>query len=407
MCGRFMGGLDAWANEAILGGGEFVFPESGEGVSMLICPTRHAVIAYWIVCSIAVWGMIVGATRAYAEPASAAATEPAEVTMYTMILLHEPGVTAELKLTPQQSSTIGALLTEVEYPFFLLRDATAEQRNKELPPIQESLRQKLSTALNASQRSRLSQLVFQARGSGAIVSPENVAKLGLSEDQIQRIAKIHQETKSTLEQIDKNGAGRKVAEQATLRSKRYTQEYADIVALLNDKQRPLLAGMIGKSFDLARLKWVATTAPELRNVEAWINSQPLELKQLRGKVVIVHFWAFGCINCIRNLPCYQRWYEKFPADQVAIVGIHTPETDSERSVDNLRAKVTEYGIKYPVAFDAKSDNWRAWANNMWPSVYVIDKQGRVRTWWYGELNWQGTPGEDIFRKRIEAILEEK
>jgi thiol-disulfide isomerase/thioredoxin len=148
-------------------------------------------------------------------------------------------------------------------------------------------------------------------------------------------------------------------------------------------------------------------APELRQVDGWINTEPLTLRELRGKVVVVHFWAFGCINCIRNLPHYQAWYERFPPKQVTIVGIHTPETESERSLDNLRRKVEEYKIAYPVAFDAKSENWKAWANNMWPSVYLIDKQGHVRQWWYGELNWQGAKGEESMRSKIQELIDEK
>jgi hypothetical protein len=92
---------------------------------------------------------------------------------------------------------------------------------------------------------------------------------------------------------------------------------------------------------------------------------------------------------------------------VTIIGIHTPETESERSLDNLRRNVTERGIKYPVAFDAASKNWQAWANNMWPSVYLIDKRGQVRAWWYGELNWQGGHGEEQMRKKIEELVAEK
>ena len=173
------------------------------------------------------------------------------------------------------------------------------------------------------------------------------------------------------------------------------------------QQQTQLSQLLGKPFDLDRVTKVGCVAPELRDVSAWINSSPLTLQQLRGKVVVVHFWAFGCINCIRNLPHYDSWNEKFAKSGLTIVGMHTPETESERSLENLKRQVNERKIEYPVAFDASAQNWKAWANDMWPSVYLIDKQGRVRNWWYGELNWKGATGEEFFRKRIEELLNEK
>jgi len=165
--------------------------------------------------------------------------------------------------------------------------------------------------------------------------------------------------------------------------------------------------LVGKPFDLSRIVRVGAMAPELTGVNSWINSPPLSLQGLRGKVVVVHFCAFGCINCVHNLPHYQSWYQKFPKSQLAIVGIHTPETQTERNLDNLRGNVAERAIEYPVAVDLDAEYLKAWGNNIWPSVYLVDKQGRVRGWWYGELNWQEARGEESMRKKIEELLAEK
>jgi peroxiredoxin len=89
-----------------------------------------------------------------------------------------------------------------------------------------------------------------------------------------------------------------------------------------------------------------------------------------------------------------------------VLGIHTPESAGERNVDNIRRKMTENGIEFPIAVDNDKANWNAWANNMWPSTYLIDKKGYVRYWWYGELNWKGTEGEKMFREKIEELLAE-
>ena len=144
----------------------------------------------------------------------------------------------------------------------------------------------------------------------------------------------------------------------------------------------------------------------MEGVTTWINAAPVSLAQSRGKVVVVHFYAFGCINCIRNLPHYSAWFERFSRDKVAIIGIHRPETEAERDVEKVRQKSKEAGIQYPIAVDNESHNWNAWANPVWPSVYLIDKRGFVRYWWYGELNWQNAQGELWMRNKIAELSAE-
>jgi hypothetical protein len=90
-----------------------------------------------------------------------------------------------------------------------------------------------------------------------------------------------------------------------------------------------------------------------------------------------------------------------------VLGIHAPETEAEHDIEKLRAKVVANGLAYPVAIDNRQHTWRAWANKMWPSVYLIDKRGHVRYWWYGELNWEGAKGEQYLRQRIEELLAEE
>lgn len=164
--------------------------------------------------------------------------------------------------------------------------------------------------------------------------------------------------------------------------------------------------MMGPAFDLGRVRQRACRAPELQPVEAWVNSGPVTFEAMRGKVVIVHFYAFGCINCVRNLPHYSQWQADFPPDQVCIIGIHRPETESERVVEEVRRRAEEAGLSHSIAVDNQSRNWDAWANQIWPSVYLIDKEGFVRYWWYGELNWQGAQGQRWMRARIEELLAE-
>jgi thiol-disulfide isomerase/thioredoxin len=150
-----------------------------------------------------------------------------------------------------------------------------------------------------------------------------------------------------------------------------------------------------------------TPAPELQGIDEWINSKPLSLKDLKGKVVVVHFWTFGCINCIHNYPHYAGWHKDFAAKDVVVIGIHTPETLAEKKIDRVRKKVKDNRMKYPIAVDCSAKTWQTWGNRLWPSVYLIDRKGNVRYRWDGELNWKETKGETIMRKKIEELLAEK
>jgi thiol-disulfide isomerase/thioredoxin len=136
----------------------------------------------------------------------------------------------------------------------------------------------------------------------------------------------------------------------------------------------------------------------------WLNTdKPVTFE--KGKVYVVHFWTFGCINCKRNLPHYDKWVKKFGKD-VTFIGVHTPETESEKKFENVKEAVKKYNIGYPVLFDPKNENWNRWQQQWWPTVYLIDKQGRVRYYWMGELEWQGAGGEAKMRRFIEQLLRE-
>lgn len=161
-----------------------------------------------------------------------------------------------------------------------------------------------------------------------------------------------------------------------------------------------------QSIDWAQVEERACRAPELAGVSAWINSPELTLASQRGRVVVLHFFAIDCGNCVANLPHYNRWYEAYEASRVKIIGIHRPETSRERSVDHVRAKLAKYVVTHPVLIDNDSKNWDAWANQVWPSIYLIDKAGFVRYWWYGELEYQGRGGNGWMRKRINELQQE-
>ena len=127
----------------------------------------------------------------------------------------------------------------------------------------------------------------------------------------------------------------------------------------------------------------ASRAPELAP-GTWINSEALTLKDLRGRVVLIEFWTFGCYNCRNTLPFVKRWHERYSDKGLTIVGVHSPELPEEQKVENVRREVGSLGIKYPVVTDNDYETWKAYNVAAWPTIFVLDKTGRVRWMHVGE-----------------------
>jgi cytochrome c biogenesis protein CcdA/thiol-disulfide isomerase/thioredoxin len=139
-------------------------------------------------------------------------------------------------------------------------------------------------------------------------------------------------------------------------------------------------------------------APELAGITAWINSDPVTLASLRGKVVLVHFWTFGCINCIHVQPYVKAWYDRYAADGLVVIGVHTPELSFERDIENVRNAVADANVRFPVAFDPAYATWDAFGNHYWPAFYLVDKTGRIRHAHFGEGDYDGT--EQVIRELL-------
>jgi cytochrome c biogenesis protein CcdA/thiol-disulfide isomerase/thioredoxin len=134
-------------------------------------------------------------------------------------------------------------------------------------------------------------------------------------------------------------------------------------------------------------------APDFTGIKAWLNTpdgMPLTLESLRGKVVLVDFWTYSCVNCLRTLPYLEAWYRTYAKDGFVIVGVHTPEFAFEHDVSNVRMATHEYGIRYPVAIDDDYGTWNAYNNEYWPAEYLIDAQGRIREAKFGEGDYSKT-----------------
>jgi cytochrome c biogenesis protein CcdA/thiol-disulfide isomerase/thioredoxin len=145
---------------------------------------------------------------------------------------------------------------------------------------------------------------------------------------------------------------------------------------------------------------VEGTFPSLAGATGWLNSPPLMPASLKGKVVLVDFWTYSCINCLRSLPYIKAWAAKYKDHGLVVIGVHAPEFAFERDPDNVRRAVHDLGVTYPVALDSNLAIWRAFNNNYWPAHYFIDAQGRIRAHHFGEGEY------DASERIIQTLLKE-
>jgi len=136
-------------------------------------------------------------------------------------------------------------------------------------------------------------------------------------------------------------------------------------------------------------------APEIGGIFNWINSEPLKIEELKGKVVLIDFWTYSCINCIRTFPYLRDWYEKYNDKGLVMIGIHTPEFNFEKKIENVERAVDEFDVKWAVAMDNDYVTWRNFRNNWWPRKFLIDKDGRIR---YDHI------GEGAYKETEEQIV---
>jgi thiol-disulfide isomerase/thioredoxin len=142
----------------------------------------------------------------------------------------------------------------------------------------------------------------------------------------------------------------------------------------------------------------AAPAPDFVGIANWINSSPLSMQQLRGKVVLVDFWTYDCINCLHVLPYVKGWHQKYKDQGLVVVGVHTPEYGFERNLDNLKTAVQRNGITFPVAQDNRYETWTAYNNQFWPAFYLVDRKGEVVYTHFGEGDYAQT--EATIRKLL-------
>lgn len=142
------------------------------------------------------------------------------------------------------------------------------------------------------------------------------------------------------------------------------------------------------------------STPEFSGLRGWLNTSPLTMAGLRGKVVLLDFWTYSCVNCIRSLPHMKQLHERYGGNRFVLVGVHTPEFEFERLPENVAAAVKRFGIEYPVALDSENTTWKLYGNQYWPRQTLIDSRGTVRWEHAGEGDY------DKMEDRIRDLLKE-
>lgn len=323
------------------------------------------------------------------------------------ILVHEPAVLQELKLSTSQRQAFGKLIDDLDLRVFPLRNQPQDEILPALDEIFNDAKQGMKAILQPAQDKRLNEIFMRRLGTAALLQDDAASRMQYSDFQRKEIEKIVTDAQTAVTALEKEvseGKPREPVQKKFVALK--TDEQRKILKLLTPAQQATWRELVGADFDMTKLGRPIFKAPELVNTDEWINSSPLRLEELRGKVVVVHFYAYGCSNCIHNYPWYREWHAAFQDKEVVLIGIHTPETSSERESANVRSKAAEEKFAFPVLIDGNKQNWNAWGNSMWPSVYLIDKRGYLRQFWPGELNWQGANGEKYMRRWIERLLAE-
>ena len=340
----------------------------------------------------------VGSKRALSQ----AVEEEPLIPQNLLKLVHTPEVQKELGL--EGDARMLDVLRNIDRVWWPSRNLPEEKQVETTRELEKRLFDALGKILSPAKMRRFREVEMQSQGTRALLLPHVVKAVGLDAKAQRTIKAAFLETDLLARQLNEKRGGDADLEKQ-LRAVR-EKELSLLNGLLTNSKRRELGKLIGEPFSLTELKRIYPLAPELIDSEEWAGTGRTALESERGKVVLVHFYAFQCHNCVANFKHYNRWYETLSKKGVTVIGIQTPETNAERDSKLVQQAAKEQGFGFPVLIDLKSSNWDAWGNTMWPTVYVIDKNGYIRSWWQGELNWQGATGDQTIETLVDELLKE-
>jgi len=324
-----------------------------------------------------------------------------------LMLIRDPVVHGELKLDDEQTKAVNALTDELDPRMWRTRNQPPQKAEEEIRKLTAVAEERMAEILSFAQGKRLEQIRYRVAGMEALLGEKVSEKLKLAADQESQIEKLIQKTEKAADALRRKARDSNDREKLLFQAAMIAfEQERQIATILSREQRIRLRAMIGSTLRIWRLGCVKFRPPELRE-DAWVNSEPLTFADVRGKVVAVHFWTYGNLSCVRDYPVHHDWQSEFGETGLTIIGIHTPQTKEERDADRVRAKASEVGLTFPILIDNNRENWNAWGNSVWPSLYLVGKQGYVRYWWLGELGAKEGQGQKLMRQRIEELLAEE
>jgi peroxiredoxin len=322
-------------------------------------------------------------------------------------LVHASEVHRELQFNDQQSRDLELLFQEIDGPWFRSRNLPQDKQHAIVQELESRVWDWSTQHLESRQQKRLRELLYQSEGTRLFLRKELHETLDLSPAQVSAVVSAAIQVTRAEQDLHK---ATQAAERIDSLQKKLTEarekENEIVAGLLTPVRRSRVSELLGKDFDTQSLRRVYPMAPELEPATDWINSSPLTLKSLRGKVVIIHYYAFQCHNCHANFAHYIRWSEQYKDKDAVVIGIQTPETQAESDPEKVRSAALEKNLQFPILIDIERSNWNAWGNTMWPTVYVVDRNGYLRYWWQGELNWRGATGDTLIEKIVDELLAE-
>jgi peroxiredoxin len=326
----------------------------------------------------------------------------ARVAQNLLNLVHACEVQQEIGLNVDDE--FSEVLQSIDGPWWRGRILPQAEQRRITREQEEKLVNAIKNKVDVSGLNRLRQIELQSQSWRGLARPEIAEHLQLTEEQIAKLDKAYEVTDRISQKAGDKSAkiNSKLADEY---KKAREAEKKTALSILSSIQQDKYRRLLGNLVDVGKFKRIYPIAPELVDSGEWVNP-PLSLRENRGKVVLLHFYAFQCHNCVANFDIYRRWYRDWSSRGVQVVGIQTPETSAERDPEKVKQAAMKEKLEFPVLIDIRHENWKTWGNTMWPTVYVIDPAGYIRFWWQGELNWQGATGDKTIESTIEELLAE-
>lgn len=327
-------------------------------------------------------------------------------------LVHSVEAQREIGVTAESRDEFEAMLRKVDADWMRLRVKPELEQRRAMVRAEKAVCSDVGSRFGEKALGRLRQLELQSQGARALLRAEVAEHLGLDSGQKVRVGELVAKSEAASQKVQAIRASNDPAQSAALAAagaalqQLKAGEWAAAEGVLTSAQKVRFRSLLGARVDTSQFARIYALVPELVDSGHWVDGRPFKLSEQRGKVVLVHFYAFQCHNCQANFGIYKRWHAGLKAKGVELVGIQTPETAAERDPEKVIEAAHKDGFEFPVLIDLKNANWTAWGNSVWPTVYVVDKRGYLRSWWVGELNWQGAQGDRIVERMVDKLRSE-